>query len=104
MGRWKNGPLHGFVYWLRNTGTTAAPVYAAAAQVMAAGGPVDTYGCPTPNFADFDGDGDLDLLCGEFLDSFTYFENTGSRTEPRLRRWAPPAQPPTAARWRWIWR
>ena len=33
--------------------------------------------------ADFDGDGDLDLLCGEFLDGFTYFENTGSRTRPR---------------------
>ena len=45
--------------------------------------PVDTYGCPTPNFADFDNDGDLDLLCGEFLDQFTYFENTGTRTAPR---------------------
>lgn len=82
-GDWKNGPLHGFVYWLRNKGTNDAPVYEAAAQVMAAGAPVDTYGCPTPNFADFDGDGDLDLLCGEFLDSFTYFENTGTRKEPR---------------------
>jgi hypothetical protein len=32
---------------------------------------------------DFDGDGDLDLLCGEFLDGFTYFENVGTRTVPR---------------------
>jgi hypothetical protein len=39
---------------------------------------------PSPNLADFDGDGDLDLLCGEFLDGFTYFENLGSRTEPRF--------------------
>src|SRR2546423_10920986 len=37
---------------------------------------------PSPNLADFDGDGDLDLLCGEFLDAFTYFENTGTRHAP----------------------
>ena len=31
---------------------------------------------------DFDNDGDLDLLCGEFVDGFTYFENIGTRKEP----------------------
>jgi hypothetical protein len=81
-GKWTNGPLHGFVYWLRNTGSEREPKYAAPEQVITKEGPVDTYGCPTPNFADFDGDGDLDLLCGEFLDGFTYFENTGTRTAP----------------------
>jgi FG-GAP-like repeat len=83
QGRWRNGPLHGFVYWLRNTGTTAAPTYAAPAMVLADCKPVDTFGCPTPNFEDFDRDGDLDLLCGEFLDGFTYFENVGTRSSPR---------------------
>jgi len=81
-GKWKNGPLHGFVYWLRNEGTDAEPKYADPVQVMTKEGPVDTFGCPTPNFADFDGDGDLDLLCGEFLDGFTYFENVGTRNAP----------------------
>jgi hypothetical protein len=82
-GKWTNGPLHGFVYWVKNTGSNEKPAYAEPTLVQSDGKPVDTYGCPTPNFADFDSDGDLDLLCGEFVDSFTYFENVGSRKEPK---------------------
>lgn len=82
-GEWTNGKLHGLVLWLRNEGTNESPRYAAPLNVEAAGVPVDTFGCPSPNFEDFDGDGDLDLLCGEFLDGFTYFENYGTRTSPR---------------------
>jgi hypothetical protein len=83
QGRWTNGPLRGFVYFLRNTGTPAKPSYDQPVKVNAGGKPVETFGWPSPNFADFDSDGDLDLLCGEFLDGFTYFENTGTRTVPK---------------------
>ncbi len=82
-GRWTAGPLHGFVYWARNTGTRASPRYAAPVKVLADGRPIDVFGCPSPNFEDFDGDGDRDLLCGEFLDQFTYFENVGTKQAPR---------------------
>jgi VCBS repeat protein len=82
-GEWRNGPLHGFVLLHRNTGTTAMPQYAPPVKIEAGGKPIDVFGSPSPNFEDFDGDGDLDLLCGEFLDGFTYFENVGSQTKPR---------------------
>ena len=82
-GNWTNGKLHGFVFVFLNEGSSEKPVYPASPmQVLADGKPVDTYGCPSPNFEDFDGDGDLDLLCGEFVDGFTYFQNVGTRAEP----------------------
>jgi hypothetical protein len=82
QGEWTRGKLRGYVYIVRNTGTTEKPVYAAAERLMAGGQAVDPYGMPSPSWGDFDRDGDLDLLCGEFRDSFTYYENTGSRTKP----------------------
>lgn len=82
-GRWTRDLVHGYVYWVRNTGSTAEPRYAAPKLVLADGKPIDLRGRPSPCFCDFDGDGDLDLLCGEFVDGFTYFENIGARSAPR---------------------
>ncbi|AHF90969.1 hypothetical protein OPIT5_12885 [Opitutaceae bacterium TAV5] len=82
-GKWTNGPLHGYVYLLRNTGTTEAPLYAAPVMIEAGGEPIDTYGMPSPMLGDFRGTGKLDIICGEFLDGFTFYENIGTRTEPR---------------------
>ncbi len=82
-GVWRNGPLHGFVYLMKNEGSDSKPAYSKTPQrIQAGGGDIDVYGWPSPNVADFDGDGDLDILCGEFMDGFTYFQNTGSRKEP----------------------
>jgi len=84
QGRWTRGPLHGPVYWIENAGTADKPDFRRPQRIVAGGKPVDVYGMPSPNLADFDGDGDLDLLCGEFLDGFTYFQNIGTRREPRF--------------------
>lgn len=80
LGRWTRGPLHGYIYWLENTGKG----YVNRGKVEAGRAEIDTYGAPNPCVADFDGDGDLDLICGEFVDGLTWFENVGTREEPRF--------------------
>ena len=83
QGRWTRGPLHGYVYLVRNEGTTENPRYAKPEKLRTTDGRlIDTYGMPSPNLADFDGDGDLDLICGEFVDRLWWFENVGTRTRP----------------------
>jgi hypothetical protein len=82
-GKWTNGPLRGFVYLARNIGTNENPKYEKPVKLMAGDKPIETFGWPSPCFADFKGNGKLDLICGEFRDGFTYFENIGSRTEPK---------------------
>ena len=80
-GNWTNGPLHGYVYLAT---PEADGTYASPQKLVAGGNDIDVYGMPSPSLADFDSDGDLDLICGEFLDGFTYFENVGTRSRPRL--------------------
>ncbi len=82
-GVWMNGPLHGYLYLIKNKNTTENPVYEEPELIYAGDSPIDVYGMPSANFADFDKDGDLDIICGEFLDKFTYFENTGNRNQPK---------------------
>ncbi len=81
-GNWRNGPLHGYVYWAENIGDNQYPKYDKAVRIEAGGEPIDVYGCPSPNLVDWDADGDMDLICGEFLDKLSFFENTGSRQQP----------------------
>ena len=78
LGRWKNGPLHGYVYLLENQNGT----YVNAGRIQAGGEDIDVYGAPCPCIADFDADGDLDIICGEFLDGLTWFENVSSDGTP----------------------
>jgi hypothetical protein len=82
-GKWVNGPLRAFVYWIENLGTNEEPNYGEARKIMAGDTPVEVYGMPSPNFADFTGNGLPDLILGDFLDKFTFFENVGIRTVPK---------------------
>ena len=67
-GEWTRGPLHGYVWFHRNTGTNEQPVYAEPVMLQAGGKPIDQYGSPAPNPVDWFGRGRLDLIAGEFLD------------------------------------
>jgi len=85
-GSWTNGPIHGYVYFIRNESVSAAEEKWGKPEMMrlANGKPIDVYGSAVPLFADWDGDGDLDLLTCDFVDDFTYFENMGTKKEYRF--------------------
>lgn len=79
----------GFKYY-ENTGTTAAPAF--AAPITNAFGLTDVgYSKSTPHLVDIDGDGDFDLISGASsvynnfpnnVGGFAYYENTGTTTGP----------------------
>ena len=77
-GNWTRGPLHGNIYLILNEDGKLVN----KGRVQAGGKDIDVYGTVSPCLADFDGDGDLDLICGEFVDGFTWFENIGTRENP----------------------
>lgn len=83
-GEWTRGPIHGYVYFHQNIGTNDQPVYAPPVALKAGGKILDLRGTPSPNPVDWFGRGRLDLIGGDFLDTVTLFENTGTRSRPVL--------------------
>lgn len=77
-GQWYKGPLHGHLYLLENVDG----ILYNRGRIWAGGKEIDMEGAPVPSVADFDNDGDLDIICGEFVDGLTWFENIGTRSEP----------------------
>ena len=84
-------PLHGYVRWYKNTGTNESFAFDSTKDhvmvydyevvenkkvaIEETATRLDVYGAPSPMFNDWDGDGDLDIICGDFADRFYYFEN-----------------------------
>ena len=78
-------PVHGWIFWAKNNGSNEYPSYDKAKTVSINDDiktPIDVYGAPSARFFDWDYDGDLDIICGSFLDDITYFQNIGTRTNP----------------------
>ncbi|MGQ8337812.1 FG-GAP repeat domain-containing protein [Sunxiuqinia sp. A32] len=79
-GVWMNGPLRGYLYLLENNGSG----YTNKGKINAGSRPIESYGAPGANMADLDGDGRLDIICGEFLDKITWYKNIGTKSNPKF--------------------
>ncbi len=75
----------GFLRYLRNSGSPAAPSFLHGSSSEVFGSSVGwMYTRTSPELGDIDGDGDLDLVIGLTNHTMKYFENTGSTSAPRL--------------------
>jgi len=75
------GARHGEVFLVRNQGKG----FAAPVQLEAGGKPLKApAGDAGPHAADWDGDGDLDLLVGDDRGRVTIYRNEGTRAAPKL--------------------
>ena len=74
------GGDHGAFIYYENTGTVSTPEF--AAPVSNPFGLTNTENINAPDFADLDGDGDLDIITGSYDGEFIYVENTGTNTDP----------------------
>jgi len=76
------GEYGGAMQYFQNTGSASNPQF--AAPVKNPFGLTSVYYNALPVFADLDGDGDMDLLAGEYYGAMQYFENTGSASNPQF--------------------
>lgn len=61
-----SGAMDGYVYWCKNNGTNANPQLAMRAQLLMGSVPISTMGTSRIDVFDWNQDGDLDLLVGNY--------------------------------------
>lgn len=75
------GGRDGCIEYYRNDGTRSNPAYVFDSYLGANGREIRLYAA-TPDVADIDSDGDLDLICCSDPGKVYWFENIGTRTDP----------------------
>jgi len=77
------GNSAGRVFFFENTGRPTIPVFTprGGTEVLADGAAIDVGANSAPALADFDYDGDLDLVCGNADGSLLYYENVGDASD-----------------------
>jgi hypothetical protein len=78
------GEIRGNVHLVPNEGTAKSYAFGKERQLTAGGKPLRVEGDAGPFVADWDGDGDLDLLVGAGDGSVSLFRNTGTAKAPKL--------------------
>ncbi|WP_369178909.1 FG-GAP-like repeat-containing protein [Candidatus Thiodubiliella endoseptemdiera] len=76
------GEKYGTLKYYQNTGTTSNPAYEAKTGGSNPFNSIDVGDFATPTLADIDGDGDLDLVVGEYYGTLKYYQNTGTTSNP----------------------
>uniref|UniRef100_UPI0034DF6D21 FG-GAP-like repeat-containing protein n=1 Tax=Candidatus Thiodubiliella endoseptemdiera TaxID=2738886 RepID=UPI0034DF6D21 len=76
------GEAYGTLKYYQNTGTTSNPAYEAKTGDDNPFNSIDVGDSSKPTLADIDGDGDLDLVVGEFNGTLKYYQNTGTTSDP----------------------
>lgn len=78
------GSADGELYFYRNIGNKNSPKFIREQQLFE---PIRiSGGAASVSFADFDNDGDFDLLSGDYLGGFQYFKNEGSKFRPIFKK------------------
>ncbi|NYT26574.1 MAG: VCBS repeat-containing protein [Candidatus Thiodubiliella endoseptemdiera] len=76
------GESDGTLKYYQNTGTTSNPAYEAKTGDDNPFNGIDVGGSSSPILVDIDGDGDLDLVVGEYYGTLKYYQNTGTTSNP----------------------
>lgn len=74
------GSFMGDLLYYQNTGSATVPAF--GAPQMNPFGLTSVYYAAAPAFADYDNDGDQDLIVGEYYGNLQFFQNTGTASAP----------------------